>query len=657
MTKKRDSKWLFEKKAMSKQFVAIMGWRIPIRDVPEGNKAIAYTSAEPAIYISKDNMLTDGLKDHKARAVRFGLFAHEMGHQQFTDFEHAESVASEMEPWEAQMFNIIFNVCEDPAVENMSSTFIGGYLLKALKYMTKRSYDVSENIEKFEAPIEQCLQAMCQFGTMGPLKGKFTQPKAKKHFYEIIPKMLEIFKEGDPKKRVDLSLEIFEDLRPIWEEYAKKMYAEKGLEAFAELMASALGKSMTSGSGSGEEVDPEELADAADFSKGAKRETTFKKIEEEEEKKKSEVEVLSEGEEGSEGEGGEGSEASGTREGEMISSDEETVYYSDGPEDLSREGDYDPEEYEIDRKGMDFFERLIQTEIEMAADSASTRETEVPDFPEIAKKYSSREYKCSNIFINDKDPIQSEYAYEKIIKKNARQLKACYNKLKRLFAEESDETEYKSSGKLSIERTMETKVTSKLFTKVVGPKDKSNMAVIIAIDESGSMYGPNIERAKEAAINLVEIFGRLGIPTYVMGYTADTRGADVVHYHYTDWNNRKEDRYKLTSIYADCNNFDGYSIRYASNVLNMRPEIHKVMIVISDGQPACQAYTRATGYSDTKDAIREARGKGQVVLGVAIGSDEEVLQKMYGNDFIFLRTGEDLFDGIMKKFTLMVKKW
>ena len=58
------------------------------------------------------------------------------------------------------------------------------------------------------------------------------------------------------------------------------------------------------------------------------------------------------------------------------------------------------------------------------------------------------------------------------------------------------------------------------------------------------------------------------------------------------------------------------------------------MIVISDGQPACNAYSSISGYSDTKDAIREARGKNQNVLGVAIGADIERLHDMYGNDFV-----------------------
>jgi cobalamin biosynthesis protein CobT len=659
MAKKKDTQWLYEKRAMQNRFIAIMEYRVPIRDLPEHIDAPAMSTPEPAIYIRKDSDMTKGLPEHKARAVRFGLFTHEMAHLQFSDFYYVGKVCEDMEPWEVPFFKMIWNVIEDPAIENLAGTFIGGYLLKSLKYAIKRSYDISKPIQTFEDPFEQCLNALIQFGDMGPFKGYFTDAKAKKCTFEAIPEMQEAMECGDPKERVDISLRIFEILRPLWEEKAREMYSSMGEEGFEEVirgMLGAFGKSMSEGSGSGEEVDPEELADAADLSKGARRTTTFKKLEEMEAEEREAYESKSKSEEEEEileeGEKPEGKERPG-------GSDEETVVYSDEDIDLSTPADYDPEEYEIEAKAMDFFDRLIQSEIEIDAESTMpSREAEIPDFSEISKKYGMREYKCKNGFVTISNPETAEMSYNRIVKKNLGHINSCYKKLKALFAEEAEETEYRSSGKISVERTVSTTVTSKIFTKSVDPKDKSNMAVMLAIDESGSMDGSRIERAKEAAINLTEIFGKLGIPTYIMGFTADTSGADAVHRHYVDWTNLKAERYALTSIHADSNNFDGYSIRYASKLLGLRPEIHKVLIVISDGQPACHAYSYGDGgYRDTKDAIREARSDGQVVLGVAIGADIDVLQKMYGNDFIFITTGEDLFTGIMKKFTGMVKKW
>lgn len=665
---KKDKAWIYEKQAMAKKFIAVMGYRVPIRDVPDEVETVAYSTAEPAIYIKRDSHLTEKLDDHKARAIRFGLFTHEMGHHQFTDFDYMNKVVKDLEPWEVPVFKLIFNICEDPAIENMIPTIVGGYLLKSMKYAIKVTYEASKPINTYEDPFQQCITAMTQFGDMGPLKGYFKSPLAKSIFFRVITTMQDVIDCGDPKKRVDLSKDVFEEMRPLWEEMAKSSYieyGEEGLKGLIEGLMGAMGKGFSGGMGSGEELDPEEVADAADLSKGARRTTTFKKLEDmdEEERKKYEPE---EPEEETLVGGEEEEEASDPVTGSGMISDESTVIYTDEEIDLSTGGDYDPDEYEMDVEGFGLLDRLIQAEVEIDAATASkTKAEEIPEFKEIDKKYDGRDYKCANVYANISASSKSRasMAYEEVVKKNLSHINNCYKKLKALFAEEAEETEYKSSGKISVERTMSSTVTSKIFTKTVDPKDKSNMAVMLAVDESGSMSGSRIDRAKEAAINLAEIFAKLGIPTYIMGYTADTsaeRGGksyDAVHYHYVTWDNSKDDRIKLTSLTAKANNFDGYSIRYASKLLGLRPETHKVLIVISDGQPACDSYSWDGGYRDTKDAIREARGNDQVVLGVAIGADEDTLQKMYGRDFIFITLGEDLFTGIMKKFTEMVKKW
>ena len=51
--------------------------------------------------------------------------------------------------------------------------------------------------------------------------------------------------------------------------------------------------------------------------------------------------------------------------------------------------------------------------------------------------------------------------------------------------------------------------------------------------------------------------------------------------------------------------------------------------------------TEMEGIVTRKTRIREARSDGQVVLGVAIGADIDVLQKMYGNDFTMMKKWYD----------------
>ena len=652
---RKEREWNLERKAMASKFSAVMGYRVPIRTA-EG-KQIAYTTRTRTIYISEKSPLTEGLDKPHARAVRFGLFVREMGRIQFTDFDYQNEVAKRLgNKNEEVLFIMLSNLLEEPSIEAFSPTYIGGYLLKSLKYAIKRAYDVSPPIDKAGSPFREFLEAVSQFGKMGPTKGHFTSIAAKKLYYRLAPEIGEIIKEGDPKKRIDMECEIFEVLRPLWSKEIEDITSSE-FEEIMEELSSFIGSSYMPGIGAGVELDPEELADSADFSKGGYRKTTFKEVSELDEEEKeayeashSEEEIISDGEDEEE------EEEKGSAGGTPYVSDESTVIYdADKDIDLSTLDDYDPMMDEIDVEGCDFFDRLIQSELEV--EEADESLTEAPDFPAIAKKYTAREYKCLNRTTTLRNVETATQAYNDIVALYASQLDACYKKLKALFAEEGETTEYKTSGKISLKRVSSGTITAKMFTKKVEPKDRSNLAVMIAIDESGSMHGSRIERAKAAAINLAELFSRLKIPTYVMGYTADTAGADVVHNHYLMWSRNFDDRLKLTSMHADCDNFDGYSIRYASNVLSTRPEKHKLMIVISDGQPACDAYEGDAGYRDTKDAIREARGDGNIVLGVAIGADVSTLQNMYGNDFIFITTGEDLFTGISRKFSDMVKKW
>lgn len=675
--KKKDTEWLYEKMAMEKKYLGVKKKRIPIRDVPDHVNQVAYTTPPPdrAIYIRKDSRFTKGLDDHKARAFRFGLFTKEMSRLEFTNFDYQNKIAESLEPYERNVFRLICSIIEEPAVESLAPTFIGGFLLQSLRYATKRVYDCAEPIDSGDSPFEEFLLALQQFGDMGPLKGSFKTPAARTIFYRCVPTASEAVEEVDAKKRADMALKIHNISKPLWEAEAKLTYiGEETLSSFEKMLSAigmSIGKSSMLGGGSGSKVDPEELEEEADFTKGASRKTTIKEVkdlskEEKElydamkEEEDTEETVISEEEE--EMSGG-GLAADGN--------DEDFIVYDETEEiDLSTINDYDPIEDEIDVAGCDFFDKLVRTELEIAEiDEKAATETSLEkpfEFPSVTKKYESRNYKCANLTTSLTNRESAVVGYNKIVGEYEDLINNSYKKLKALFAEDAEETVYKSSGKLSLKKTVSGTVTSKVFTKKVDPKDKSNMAVMLVIDESGSMSGTRIQRAKTAAINLAEIFKKLGIPLYVMGFTADTyvkkpsgasEKADVVHHHYAMWSSAPNDLLKLTSIHAEANNFDGYSIRYASKVLEKRPETHKVMIVISDGQPACNAYSSISGYSDTKDAIREARGKNQNVLGVAIGADIERLHDMYGNDFVFIKSSEDLFTGIVSKFSSIVKKW
>ena len=89
------------------------------------------------------------------------------------------------------------------------------------------------------------------------------------------------------------------------------------------------------------------------------------------------------------------------------------------------------------------------------------------------------------------------------------------------------------------------------------------------------------------------------------------------------------------NIKADNENRDGYSIRYATQLLMKQRNQYKVLIVISDGEPCANSY-HSNGIEDTKRAVSETRSKGIPVIGIAIGNgiNDAKYIRMYGSDYV-----------------------
>jgi len=179
---------------------------------------------------------------------------------------------------------------------------------------------------------------------------------------------------------------------------------------------------------------------------------------------------------------------------------------------------------------------------------------------------------------------------------------------------------------------------------------------MLLVDQSGSMEGSKIRCARNTAIGLSEVFGKLNITTSVIGFT--NCGKTVQQYHYLHWKNTLNDRIRLLHISAERDNFDGYSIRYATKLLEKRSEQHKILIVISDGLPACSYYRNFShGVTDTSQAIREAE-KVADVIGVAVHTDDtDVLHAMYRSSFLQVDDENELFQNLSRKIKEKIKGW
>ena len=92
-------------------------------------------------------------------------------------------------------------------------------------------------------------------------------------------------------------------------------------------------------------------------------------------------------------------------------------------------------------------------------------------------------------------------------------------------------------------------------------------------------------------------------------------------------------------------------------MLSKRPENTKILIVISDGAPACYRYGGADGIEDTKLAIKEAN-RHCTALGVAIGGglDNARLKEIYGTNFLDVPDVSTLFQQLATKLRKMIKE-
>lgn len=318
----------------------------------------------------------------------------------------------------------------------------------------------------------------------------------------------------------------------------------------------------------------------------------------------------------------------------------------------------DPLEFELSEKDV----RLLLDEIALCKVDAESENLENDktnqvdnSSDEICKKYPSAT--CYNTTLSA-DLSGCDNDYQAIIEEIQGGITHLAKQFERMFRNNRGDTVYRESGRISPKRLIRGTKTSRVFTKRIDPKNKGNIAVELVVDVSGSMScGNRMSVARKAVIGLAEVFEKVHIPCKVLAFTADKKGYTAYHYHILNWHNNRASRKQLLLLHPQNNNFDGFSIRCAGAEIAKRPEQHKLIIVISDGQPICHSYSSVSnGVADTTRAIQEA-SKNATVIGVAIAADIDVLHSMYGRNFVYVEHIDDMFDQIGQVIKKEVASW
>lgn len=95
-----------------------------------------------------------------------------------------------------------------------------------------------------------------------------------------------------------------------------------------------------------------------------------------------------------------------------------------------------------------------------------------------------------------------------------------------------------------------------------------------------------------------------------------------------------DDKYRLMDISARSNNRDGAALRFVAEQLSHRPEEVRILILVSDGQPAADGYYGSAAEEDLRGIKQEYRRKGILFIAAAIGDDKQNIERIYGDSFL-----------------------
>ncbi|MDO4274141.1 MAG: nitric oxide reductase activation protein NorD [Eubacteriales bacterium] len=192
-----------------------------------------------------------------------------------------------------------------------------------------------------------------------------------------------------------------------------------------------------------------------------------------------------------------------------------------------------------------------------------------------------------------------------------------------------------------------------LFMRNRLPDEEQKLAVALLVDESGSMsWNDRITHARKTAIVLYDFCRGLNLPITIYGHSTDDGG--VALYSYAEFDSiDNTDCYRLMDMSARGGNRDGAALRYVAEHLDKHAAKRKLLILISDGQPADYGYSGTEAEADLRGIKKEYEKKGITLFAAAIGDDKENIKRIYKDGFLDITNLEDL----PKHMTLLVKQY
>jgi nitric oxide reductase activation protein len=189
-----------------------------------------------------------------------------------------------------------------------------------------------------------------------------------------------------------------------------------------------------------------------------------------------------------------------------------------------------------------------------------------------------------------------------------------------------------------------------LFKLDIIQQDKP-LDICLLVDESGSMGSYKMEMARKSAIAIKEALAdNPKLNLWVFGHTADGESGwheEVWSTNMTEyWGPTMKDRPKaMGAMKARYENRDGTAIYAAATKVKKeseQPLSNKLMIILSDGQPAAYGYSGADGMNHVKKVVSHLEGQGWNIIQIGISGANKYHQERMFKNHMFVNDMDEL---------------
>ena len=269
--------------------------------------------------------------------------------------------------------------------------------------------------------------------------------------------------------------------------------------------------------------------------------------------------------------------------------------------------------------------------------------------PEVISPYIEKNVPYQTVTINScpaTDEALCKLLQDKDMRNYISGLKASFM---RLFRQKEARKEYKTNGHIDAARVSGRKVTARIFSKRRLPEDKSDLSVLILVDESGSMCRAT-ERLKQTLVLILEAFRPCGVKVKIVGF--ETKRSENIFRHFggNGWENTRSLESACMFLRAFGGTFLGHAIRYGGMLLKNSPERKKMFICITDGEPSSAYYRNtADGLNDCRSAVKEIE-KSADVIGIGLyDNDDMAFEYIFGKNAVSMSRLDTLITVLPKK--------